>query len=180
MLTIEQFKKIFPNCPKDKVETYLKNLNVAMDRFKINTKLRKSHFLAQLAHESYQFKYLEEIWGPTEQQKKYEPLSTVATRLGNTEKGDGFRFKGRGVIQLTGRANYKTVGDYFKIDLIKNPDLASTPELAFMIAGWFWETRKLNELADKDDFKEITRKINGGLTHQEEREKWYNKILKEL
>lgn len=176
MLTIEQFKKLFPNCPKAKIDEYFKNLCLTMDRFGINSKKRMKMFLAQLAHESYQFKYLEEIWGPTEQQKKYEPPSTVATRLGNSEKGDGFKFKGRGALQLTGRANYKTVGDYFKVDFIKNPEKAASPEWAFMIAGWFWETRKLNELADKEDLIGVTKKVNGGLNGLEDRKKYYDKF----
>lgn len=180
MITIEQFKKIFPNCPKDKVETYLKNLNLTMDRFKIDTKLRKSHFLAQGGHESYQFKFMEEIWGPTDQQKKYEPPSAVAKNLGNTEKGDGFKYKGRGMFQITGRANYKQISDYFGFDFIKNPEKAATPEWAFLIAGWYWENRKLNDLADKDDITAITKKINGGLTHIEDRKKYYAKCIEVL
>lgn len=180
MLTLDQFKKIFPNCPKAKIEEYFKHLLKTMEKFEINTKLRMSAFLAQVAHESYQFKYMEEIWGPTDQQKKYEPPSTLAVKLGNTEKGDGFKYKGRGPIQCTGKSNYEQAGKYFKEDFVKFPEKVATSEWAFMIAGWFWDTRKLNALADKSDFLAITKKINGGTNGLEDRKKYYDKCLEVL
>jgi predicted chitinase len=133
-------------------------------------------FLAQLAHESGQFRFMEEIWGPTAAQRRYEPVSTLATTLGNSEVGDGKRFKGRGPIQITGRANYRRFGDLLGTDLVADPARAALPELAFRIAGLFWSKKGLNELADRatpDAFREITRRINGGFNGLEDRQKLY-------
>jgi len=119
---------------------------------------------------------MEEIWGPTDAQRRYEPASKLATTLGNSEAGDGKRFKGRGPIQITGRANYRRFGDLLGIDLVADPARAALPELAFRIAGLFWSKKGLNELADlatHDAFREITRRINGGFNGLEDRQKFY-------
>lgn len=95
--------------------------------------------------------------------------------LGNTQVGDGWRFRGRGLIQLTGRANYQAYKDYSGHDVIANPDLASRPDIAIDIAGWFWSVRfKLNPIADTNNINSITKKINGGLTNLTERVKQLN------
>ena len=95
--------------------------------------------------------------------------------LGNTQLGDGWRFRGRGLIQLTGRANYQAYKEYSGHDVIANPDLASRPDIAIDIAGWFWSVRfKLNPIADKNNINSITEKINGGLTNLTERVKQLN------
>ncbi len=139
-VTDAELQQIMPRLPKEKRDLYLPFLNKAMADHSINTPLRVAAFLAQIAHESAELKYMEEIWGPTKQQKKYEPPSDVATRLGNTEKGDGYRFRGRGPIQITGGANYKKYGDLLGVDLVANPDLAAQPQYAFQIAALYWET----------------------------------------
>ena len=147
-----------------------------MTEFAIEAPARMAAFLAQLAHESGQFRFMEEIWGPTPAQRRYEPASTLATTLGNSEAGDGRRFKGRGPIQITGRANYRRFGDLLGSDLVADPARAALPELAFRIAGLFWSKKGLNELADRatpDAFREITRRINGGFNGLEERQKFY-------
>lgn len=131
-------------------------LNV-LNRYQINTPLRVIHFLAQLAHESGGFKYLYEL-GNKAYFNKYEGRAD----LGNTQKGDGYKFRGRGLIQLTGRASYQAYKNYSGIDVINNPDQASTIKIALDIAGWFWKTKALNALADKNDIYSITKKINGG------------------
>ena len=100
--------------------------------------------------------------GPTPAQRRYEPPTGLAARLGNTQPGDGKRFKGRGPIQLTGRANYRVFGDALGLDLVANPALAATKEVAFRIAGLYWRKRGLNALADRQDFRRITKLINGG------------------
>ena len=102
--------------------------------------------------------------------------TTLATTLGNSEPGDGKRFKGRGPIQITGRANYRRFGDLLSVDLLSDPPRAAASELAFRIAGLFWSKKGLNELADRatpDAFKEITRRINGGFNGLAERQKFY-------
>src|SRR5262249_38219297 len=129
--------------------------------------------LAQLAHESAEFRWMHEIWGPTDDQKHYEPPSHKAKELGNTQKGDGFRYRGRGPIQVTGRANYKKYGDLLGVDLEGNPDLAAQPQYAFAVAALYWDLHKLNALADAEDFETITRRINGGVNGLADREKYY-------
>jgi predicted chitinase len=173
MLTENDLQQIMPRLPQAKRQLYLPFINRVMEIYEIDTPLRASAFLAQIAHESAELKYMEEIWGPTAQQKKYEPPSEVATRLGNTQPGDGFRYRGRGPIQITGRANYEKYGDLLGVDLVGNPDLAATPQYAFSTAGLFWKLNGLNELADVQDFTAITKRINGGLNGLAERQKYY-------
>jgi len=173
MLTDSDLQQIMPRLPQAKRELYLPFINKIMEIYEIDTPLRASAFLAQIAHESAELKFMEEIWGPTAQQKKYEPPGEVARRLGNTQRGDGFRYRGRGAIQITGRANYKKYGDLLGVDLVGNPDLAATPQYALSTAGIFWKLNGLNELADVQDFITITKRINGGLNGLAERQKYY-------
>ena len=138
----------------------------------LDTPLRRAHFMAQLHHESGGFRYLREIWGPTVAQKRYEPPSDLAKKLGNTEPGDGRRYAGRGWIQLTGRANYRHYGALLGLDLERDPELAAKPAIAMRIAGEYWKAKHLNVLADKDCLECITKKINGGLNGLDDRRKW--------
>jgi predicted chitinase len=173
MLTDLQLAQIMRNASQRRRALFLQPLNDAMAAHGIDTPLRMAAFLAQLAHESGELQFMEEIWGPTAAQKRYEPPGDLARRLGNTQPGDGRRFKGRGPIQITGRANYKTFGDLMGLDLVGNPDQAATPEVGFAIAGLFWERKGLNALADAGDFTEITRRINGGQNGAADRERFY-------
>ena len=176
MLTIEQLQAIMPQLPAAKRTTYFPFLTAAVTEFGIDQPARTAAFLAQLAHESAQFKFMEEIWGPTAAQRRYEPPDKLATTLGNTDPGDGFRFKGRGPIQVTGRANYRRFGDLLGLDLVATPAQAASPEVAFRIAALFWSKKGLNELADRvtpEAFREITRRINGGFNGLAERQRFY-------
>jgi putative chitinase len=92
---------------------------------------------------------------------------------GNEESGDGWRYKGRGMIQITARKNYTDCSKALNLDLIKNPELLEQAALAFRSAGWFWNSRNLNELADREDIIAITKKINGGLNGLEDRKLYY-------
>lgn len=175
MVTEDIVMKIMPDLNRSRCEEYFPFLQQAMEEFGINTPLREAAFLAQIAHESGQFKYLEEIWGPSDAQKHYEPPSEKARDLGNTQPGDGKRFKGRGAIQLTGRANYKKFGGELGLDLLTHPEWAADPQVAFRVSGAFWKSKGLNELADQRKFETITRRINGGLTGQAERLKFYDR-----
>ena len=169
MLTITQLGQIMRNVSQVKRAAYLEPLNNAMQEFGITSLPRVAAFLAQIGHESGELVWMEELWGPTSAQKRYEPPSDLARKLGNTQKGDGFRFKGRGPIQITGRDNYKRYGDLLALDLIANPALAASPAVAFRIAGLYWQRNGLNELADAGDFERITKRINGGLNGFEHR-----------
>jgi putative chitinase len=135
-----------------------------MKKYQINTPLRVAHFLAQIGHESGSLKYAKELGG-----KNYFKKYDGRKDLGNTQPGDGARFKGRGLIQLTGRSNYKSYGESIGIDLTKKPQEVEKPTLATDVAGWFWSKNKLNALADKDEVKAITKKINGGYNGLEDR-----------
>ena len=120
----------------------------------LHSKLRLAHFLAQIAHESGNFRYMEEIASGA--------LYEGRRDLGNTVRGDGVRYKGRGVLQLTGRANYKRYGEKLGIDLEQNPTLAANPSISMLVATTYWTNSELNQYADKDDIIVITRRINGG------------------
>jgi len=120
----------------------------------MDTALRLAHFMAQLLHESGGFRYMEEIASG----QAYEGRAD----LGNTQAGDGKLFKGRGPIQLTGRANYRTYGAALGMDFERHPEIVSLPSIGLRVALEFWKQRGLNTLADGDDIVAITRKVNGG------------------
>ena len=120
----------------------------------LDNSLRFIHFLAQLAHESGNFRYMEEIASGAAYEGRKD--------LGNVMAGDGVRFKGRGPIQLTGRANYRRYGQQLGIDFENNPAIVAIPSVGLLVACKFWSDNGLNELADKDDVVSITKRINGG------------------
>lgn len=136
------------------VDGLVANLPEALEKYKINTELRLAHFLAQLAHESDHFRTFEEYASGAGYEGRRD--------LGNTVRGDGRKYKGRGPIQITGRYNYRKYGDKLGVDLINNPELAATARIGTLIAGQYWFDHGLNALADDDNGKLITRKINGG------------------
>jgi putative chitinase len=178
MLTSEQLHAIMPKLASARGATLFPFLTAAIAEFGIGRPARTAAFLAQLAHESGQFQFMEEIWGPTDAQRRYEPPGKLADTLGNTDAGDGKRFKGRGPIQITGRANYRRFGDLLNLDLVAEPERAAQPEVAFRIAALFWSKKGLNELADRvtaEAFKEITRRINGGFNGLADREQFYER-----
>lgn len=170
MITRDQLIKILPHA-RQKAAIFLDPLNATMQEFDINTAARQAAFIAQCGHESGSFVYMEEL--ATGQ--AYEGRKD----LGNVQKGDGVRFKGRGIIQLTGRANYLACSMALFSDdrLIQFPELLEDPTIACRSAGWFWKTHGLNELADAGDFKRITKKINGGYNGMEDRLAHYQRAL---
>lgn len=164
MIEISQIKAGMQWASQVNVDKYGQHLIDTMNKFEITSVPRICAFLAQLAHESGSLRYVEEISSG----QAYEGRKD----LGNTEPGDGVKFKGRGLIQITGRNNYNLVGIYLNVDFINNPALLKTPLYACLSAGWFWDTHKLNVPADintLDSFKLITRKINGGLNGLDDR-----------
>lgn len=170
MLTDDELRQIMPNCPAAKRADYLPFIQQAMAEFGITSYLRATAFLAQLAHESAELRYMEEIASGAAYEGRKD--------LGNTQPGDGKRYKGRGPIQLTGRANYTRYGQLLGLDLVNNPTIAATKEVGFRIAGEFWKLNGLNELADKQDFKQITKRINGGYNGLDDRIKYYERAKK--
>lgn len=160
-------------------------LNQTFERFNILTPLRKAAFIGQCGHECGHFKVLEEnlnyraetlmrLWPkrfPTlevanqyARNPKKIANKVYASRMGNRDEasGDGYRFRGRGCIQLTGHANYFHAGKALGVDFVMEPDLVATPQYAALTAGWFWSTHKCNELADASNWVGLTKKINGG------------------
>lgn len=127
---------------------------VMVDQFKINTALRQQHFLAQLAHESDHFQTTREYASG----KAYE----MRRDLGNTVKGDGERYRGRGLIQLTGRANYASASTALGENYVGQPDLVERFPAAAIVSGWFWERNNINQHADRDDARAVCKVINGG------------------
>ena len=132
-----------------------------LQQYDITTRLRIAHFLGQTCEESAGFRTTEEFASGEEYEGRQD--------LGNTKPGDGPRYKGRGLIQLTGRANYRTMGVTLGIDLEDSPEKAAEPALSLRIACEYWRTHKLNDMADRDDLIAITRAINGGLNGLDDR-----------
>jgi len=209
MVSAELIKAVFPRCTAP--QQWADALNPALGKFGITTGARVSSFLAQTGYESGQFNRLTESLNYTTAQRlmkvwprrfptEASALPFVANevklanfvysnRLGNGDSasGDGFRFRGRGIIQITGRSNYKAAADALPLDLIGNPDLLLQPEHAAMSAAWFWSSRGLNALADDrtddddlEDFAEITRRINGGTVGLQDRLALLNQVATSL
>ena len=174
-ITQEQLILILPNA-SPVAGVFVPVLNTAMTRYQIVGVRRVAAFIAQIGHESGQLRYVKEVWGPTVAQARYEGRAD----LGNTTPGDGFRFRGRGLIQITGRANYAACGEALGLDLIALPELLEKPQHACMSAAWFWATRGLNTLADAGKFDTITRRINGGQNGAADRQALYARALKVL
>jgi predicted chitinase len=173
LISKADLKKIMTLASASKIETFHYQLNLTMQKYGINTPLRIAHFLAQLAHETLCLKYTEEIASGAAYENRKD--------LGNTQSGDGKRFKGRGLIQLTGRANYTDYEKYSGIKVLKDPAIVSTdPEICVDVAGWFWKKNNLNSLADKDDVRAVTKKINGGYNGLEDRINYLGKAKKAL
>lgn len=174
-ITRQQLLQILPNAGPV-AGVFVPLLNTAMVRYQIIGQKRIAAFIAQIGHESGQLKYVKEIWGPTAAQARYEGRKD----LGNTVVGDGSKYRGRGLIQITGRANYMACGEGLSLDLIKQPELLEKPQHACMSAAWFWASRGLNTLADAGRFDQITQRINAGQNGAEERQALYARALKEL
>ena len=144
-------------------------IEAALREYDIDDGMRMAAFLAQIGHESAGLHYALEIWGPTVAQHGYEGRAD----LGNTQPGDGFRYRGRGLIQVTGRANYAKASEALGLDFVAQPELLEQPEYAARSAAWYWHAHGLNELADVGDFMTITRKINGGTNGYADRLRLY-------
>ena len=142
-------------------------LRPTLEEYDINTRLRIAHFLGQTCHESAGFQTTEEFADGS----AYEGRE----KLGNTHVGDGPRYKGRGLLQLTGRANYQKYGKALGVDLENHPELAAEPALSLRIACEYWKRQKLNDACDRDDLLQVTRLVNGGLNGLEDRRAYTSK-----
>jgi putative chitinase len=154
---------------KARIPQYIDYLNSAMQEFEIDTPLRKAAFIAQIAHESGEFRYVKEIASG----EAYEGRND----LGNYDDGDGVKYKGRGFIQITGKSNYQRISTAFGINFVDNPEWLEAPEWACRSAAWWWKDHKCNEMADAENFAGITRRINGGTNGYAQRVAYYTKAL---
>lgn len=161
LLTAQQILSIASEASTSRVNTLTPYLNRTMVEFNVSTPLRQAHFLAQVAHESDRFNALEEYASGEDYEDRDD--------LGNIYSGDGVRFKGRGLIQVTGRTNYIECGKALGVDLINSPTKLAEPDLASRSAGWFWSINQLNGDADNDDVRTVTRVINGGYNGLDDR-----------
>lgn len=203
MLTTDQFSRLFPNC-KDPAG-WVEAMNKVFPKYEINTAPRIAAFIAQCGHESggwrtfsenlnYSAKALDAVFGKyfvragrdaTEYARQPEKIANVvyANRMdnGDTESGDGWSYRGRGPIQLTGRANYQAFSDDMGVNAVGSPDIvAEDKEIALMSAIWFWNKNKLNQYADSGDIKTMTKRINGGYIGLEDRIHHYKEAMEML
>lgn len=169
-VTQQQLQIVMPNA-RSQAGVFISALNTAMSHRNINTPKRIAAFLAQVGHESGQLQYVREL-GRAQYLSKYD-TGALAVRLGNTPEpdGDGQKYRGRGLIQITGRDNYRqcSFGLFGDDRLLFLPELLEQPQWAAESAAWFWEQNGFNELADRDQFNSITRRINGGLNGLQDR-----------
>ncbi len=170
-MTLEQLRRILPLAGA-RAGVYIDGINAAMVEFDIGTPLRQAAFLAQIGHESGQLRYVCELASGD----AYEGRAD----LGNTMPGDGRRYKGRGLIQITGRSNYGACGAALGLDLLTQPELLEQMLPACRSAGWFWHTHGLNGLADAGDQVAVTRRVNGGTRGLAERLALYDTAMQVL
>lgn len=171
MVTLADLSLIFQHAHTQTLQNFVQPLHDAMQEFGIQTPLREAAFLAQIGVESGEFQWTHELASGAAYEGRKD--------LGNTVLGDGMRFKARGLIGITGRANYALCGAALGLPLLDNPGLLEQPVNACRSAGWFWENHHLNELADAEAFRHITKIINGAEdgpnTHLQERLAYYAK-----
>lgn len=180
-ITEKQLLQILPNAGRQ-AGVFVPALNAAMGKYSIIARLRMAAFIAQVGHESGQLRYVREL-GSDAYLSRYD-TGRLAQRLGNTPEadGDGQKYRGRGLIQVTGRDNYAACSEALFGDarLLSTPELLEHPVYAAMSAGWFWQRAGLNSLADRGDFLAITKRINGGTNGLSDREALYKRALEVL
>ena len=181
---------------------WVDGLNATFQKFDIATPLRQAAFIGQCGHECGNFRILEEnlnyraealqkLWPKRFDAAKAQACArnpkliantVYSNRMGNRDEasGDGYRFRGRGCIQLTGSDNYFHAGQALGVDFIMEPELVATPMYAALTAGWFWNTHKLNQYADSMDYLTMTKRINGGTIGLQDRIKHINHALEVL
>lgn len=174
-VTSAELRQIMPLHSPERAAEIAAALEAPMVHAELTTSVRQAAFLSQVAVESHELEWLTELSSGEQYENRAD--------LGNTQAGDGPRFKGRGALQITGRANYRAAGQALDIDLENNPELAARLDVACMTAGWYWTNRRLNRFADEGNLAEITRRIRGALgpdSHQAEREAYFAKALQVL
>ena len=182
-LTPSALMGIMPRLSRERAAAFAAPLSAAMEAHGITTPMRQAMFLAQIAHESGELRYVREL-GSNAYLAKYD-TGRLAARLGNTPAadGDGQKYRGRGLIQITGHDNYAACGKGLGIDLVAHPEKLEEPEYACLSAAWFWATHNLNALADQgtdNAFLAVTKRINGGTNGLSERRVYFTRAKKAL
>ena len=204
MITAEQLKEIFPNGKDEIINAIANNIDLLAEDYEINTPLRLAHFLAQVGHESGGLKLIKENLNYSSDglnkifpkyfaragrdanayARKPEMIANVvyANRIGNgpEESGDGWKFCGRGLIQLTGKNNYSSFAEDCDMTLDEVVAYLETPAGALESAAWFWWSNEINEIADTDDIVRVTKKVNGGTIGIEDRKEHLEEIKEYL
>jgi putative chitinase len=187
LITEQQLKKIYPNIKKDKLELYVKAFNNVFPTYGINTPRRIAAFLGQVGVESGELRYDKELASKYNKKDVTNPYESIGTlyegrkNLGNIQSGDGPKYIGRGILQLTGRTNYTNMSKKIGVDLVDNPELACDPEISTKIACEYFKERGLLKLADEWNLEEITRKVNGSAKlHHDLRVQYSERALKTL
>lgn len=165
------------NAQKEIISKLIIASNKYLPVYEINNKNRICSFLSQCAHETGGFIFFKELGGK-EYCAKYEPETKIGKSLGNTKKGDGYRYKGRGIIQLSGRENYDLYGTLLGKNLIDFPDLLLDMDTGVNAACEYWKRKKLNALSDVEDIVGVTKRINGGINGLPQRKSYYSILLK--
>lgn len=169
-MTLDEFRRA-ADLSAAMAQRWHASIHAALDEFEIEGPVRTAAFIAQTAHETLGFALTRELWGPTPTQRLYELPSSKARSLGNVSPGDGKRFRGRGLIQITGRANYRACGEALGVDFIANPEWLERDEWAARSAAWWWREHGCNALADSGNFIALTRCINGGINGLADRQR---------
>lgn len=202
MITREALQQIVPDLDDDQAQEVADSLNPAMDWASINTPERQAAFIAQLAHESQGLKVLKENLNYSAQalrrtwprhfslaqaQDYARQPERIANRAyanrngnGDEDSGDGWNYRGRGPIQLTGKDNYAAAGQALGLDLVSNPDQVATWQIGAYTAAWFWNDNGLNRHADAGDFIILTQRINGGLNGRADRQAYWERAKEAL
>ncbi len=196
-MSFQTIAGVLPAANRERFTAYLPYLDAVTTRYDINTAIRQAHFFAQIAHESGGFRLNKENLNYSAQAlrsvfRKYFPTDQLAAQYarqpeqianivygdrmgnGNAASGDGWRYRGRGLVQLTGKNNYAAYAKASGVDCVQHPDLLLEPQWSIDVAGWFWNSRGLNAWADKDDVRTVTKLINGGYNGLDDRIRYLN------
>lgn len=171
-VTKAQLQSIYREAKPSLIDQYLEPINQTLQRFDLNTPERQRMFLAQIGHESGQLRYTEELASGAAYEGRKD--------LGNTQSGDGVKYKGRGLIQITGRSNYALCSLALDLPLLETPEILKQLPYCALSAGWFWNTNNLNSYCDKGDFYGLTKRINGGLNGIEDRVLLYKRACEAI
>jgi putative chitinase len=181
LINLQQLQSICESAQgRGRCNIFLPHLNRFLAEFDIATPVRIAAFFGQVMQESGEFRYVREL-GSDAYLDKYD-TGVLAQRLGNTsaDDNDGQKYRGHGLIQITGLANHRRCGKALGLDLVNRPELLEVPEYAVQSACWFWSDRRLNGLADNDNFRGITKIINGGYSHQDIRVRYWQRARNAL